>query len=319
MGAGLLAILPVLGGCSSSSGFWDRSPVVGGEYGRAPRQQYRRAPIAERQPEYAPQTPAPVHRPVPRQRQAELDPMQPAPERPTSADPYSPFAARPPRAAPPRSSTTGATSEDRQVLAEVNRIRAARGLRALVHNDRLWIAARDHSLEQMRHGYMGHGSPDKSRDELEERIKLAGYSGRSYAEVVAWGYQDVRGVVEGWMNSRPHRQILLDNDFTEAGFSRSGKYWTGNFGLPFARRRAVNTPRPTYRPYSTTPRSTYAPRKATPRSTYRPRSTTPRYTPRATTPAPRARAVPAPRPAPKPAPKPAEPKQLLKPPSGGFG
>ncbi len=229
---------------------------------------------------------------------------RPAQQQPRGDDPYSPFAARPPQATPP-SNTSGPTREDMQVMGEVNRIRAARGLRQLTYNPRLFVAARDHSIEQMRHGYMGHGSPDKSRDQLSERIALARYPGRAYAEVVAWGYRDVQSVVEGWMNSRPHRAILLDDDFTEAAFSRAGLYWTGNFGQSSGRRAGRAR-----RPSAPSPRAAPAPR----------------YTPRTPAPAPRTappRAAPAPRrPRAAPAPAPVVPDFLQKPKpeqDSGFG
>jgi hypothetical protein len=122
------------------------------------------------------------------------------------------------------------TSEELDVLARVNRVRAVQDLRPLGFQPVLWNAARAHSEEQHRHGYMGHGSPDPARNTLSQRMAQAGYDGRVYAEVVAWGYPDTAAVVEGWMNSPEHRRILLDPDLGEAGFSRVGAYWTGNFG-----------------------------------------------------------------------------------------
>jgi len=117
-----------------------------------------------------------------------------------------------------------------EVLARVNRVRAVRDLRPLEFHAVLWNSARAHSEEQHRHGYMGHGSPDPARGTLSQRMQQAGYDGRVYAEVVAWGYPDTAAVVEGWMNSPEHRRILLDPDLGEAAFSRVGAYWTGNLG-----------------------------------------------------------------------------------------
>jgi len=119
-----------------------------------------------------------------------------------------------------------------EVLAEVNAIRAQHSLRPLRFQPHLWVAARDHSLEQQRYGYMGHTSPNPQRRGLAQRMAQAGYQGRVYAEVVAWGYPDTRAVVAGWMNSSEHRRILIDPELSEAGFSRAGQYWTGNFGAP---------------------------------------------------------------------------------------
>jgi hypothetical protein len=125
-----------------------------------------------------------------------------------------------------------ATGEESAVLEEVNRIRWGRGLRPLRFHPVLHRAAAEHSREQQLHGYMGHGSPNPARNTLAQRMALAGYVGQVYAEVVAWGYRDVRAVVEGWMNSRDHREILLDGEITEGAFARVGDYWTGNFGTP---------------------------------------------------------------------------------------
>ena len=118
------------------------------------------------------------------------------------------------------------------VLQHVNQIRRSQGLRPLAWSDTLHACARAHSEEQCRYGYMGHESPDPSRRTLVQRMHLAGYQGQMYGEVVAWGYDDAQSVVEGWMNSREHRAILVDGEMTEAAFSRVGQYWTGNFGTP---------------------------------------------------------------------------------------
>ncbi len=192
-----------------------------------------------------------------------------------------------------------------RVLEEVNRVRAQHHLRSLRFHPNLWIAARDHSIEQDRHRYMGHGSPDPSRRELSQRMALAGYRGSVFAEVVAWGYPDVPSVVEGWMNSADHRRILLDPELTEAAFSRVGQYWTGNFGAP-SRFGPVSTPRARRRSTTTARRAPVAPpRRAAPRPVRKPQPM----------PAPRPVAKPRPAPAPAPAPKkaPAQPFQL------GFG
>lgn len=87
-------------------------------------------------------------------------------------------------------------------------------------------------------------------------MKLAGYHGKAFAEVVAHGYKNVAGVVRGWMNSPGHREILLDASLQEAAFSRLGDYWTGNFGTPYTtprRPRAAprRAPAPAYRPAPT--------------------------------------------------------------------
>lgn len=298
----LLILLPCLSACSSCNAFWDRSPCVAGARQVAPNC----CPPTQCPPRQCPPRCAP---PVTR-----CPPVTTCP--PVTRDPCTADARRhyapPPSSGPsvhatPNAATlhTQATRQDLAVLQEVNRIREQRGLRALRYQDQLFLAARDHSDEQRRHGYMGHGSPDPQRRTLAQRMGQAGYGGRVFAEVVAWGYRDHASVVAGWMNSPDHRRILLDAELTEAAFSRVGEYWTGNFGAPRRFRKATPPSNGTY--------------------TFR-REAAPRYTPsRAPAPAPRTYAAPAPRrsaPAPqprtvRPAPKPAPSQPLL--PIRGFG
>lgn len=137
-----------------------------------------------------------------------------------------------PRPSPGRPSPAGEspTVEDRRTFDEANRMRAEHGLAPFRWSDPLFRAARDHSAEQARYGYMGHGSPDPARDDLADRLRFADCGRlRAWAEVVAYGYEGPASVVDGWMNSRGHRKILLDPNLEEAGFARVGDYFTGNF------------------------------------------------------------------------------------------
>jgi uncharacterized protein YkwD len=145
-----------------------------------------------------------------------------------------------PRRAPEPGTSSGAgpaaSAEDRRTFDEVNRARADLGLPAFRWSERLFAAAYDHSREQHDHGYMGHGSPDPSRDDLGDRLRIA-HCGRlsKWAEVVAMGYTGPSSVVLGWMNSRGHRKILTDPELVEAAFSRVGDSFTGDFATPMDR------------------------------------------------------------------------------------
>jgi uncharacterized protein YkwD len=206
----LLAVCSASAAACGSSEFWDRPYAVAGARSPAPR------------------AVASAPRPAP----------APLPPRPPPPAPPSPHDDAP---------AGDALADARSTLDAVNRVRAARGLAAFRWNDRLHDAARDHSAEQRLHGYMGHGSPDAARDDLADRLRIAGYRGRMWAEVVAKGYPDVPSVVDGWMRSKSHREILLDPDLEEAAFARDGTYWTGNFGTPLSGsppRAAAPSPRP---------------------------------------------------------------------------
>ncbi len=217
-----LALLLCAAGAVGCRGLWDR-PFDGGSAGGgeplpAPRHVARSV---------APPTPPAAVAPV------EVAPSPP----PESArlEWAPPEASRPARA-PRVSSGPTPTVEDRATFDEVNRVRVGRGLRPFRWNDRLFRAAYDHSAEQARHGYMGHGSPDPARDALVDRLRQADCApARQWAEVVAWGYEGPASVTLGWMNSAGHRKILVDPSLEEAGFARVGDYFTGNFAAPMRR------------------------------------------------------------------------------------
>jgi uncharacterized protein YkwD len=177
-------------------------------------------------------TPAPAEAPAPGgvAPLASRPPPAPAPV-PAPAPSGGTSAAAAPRshAAPPAT----VSAEDRAIFDEANRVRARAGLRAFRWSEPLQRAARAHSEEQRRFGYMGHGSPDPRRDALPNRIAQAEYgAARQWAEVVAMGYDGPKSVIQGWMDSRGHRKILMDPTLEEAAFSRVGAYYTGNFATP---------------------------------------------------------------------------------------
>ena len=104
----------------------------------------------------------------------------------------------------------------------VNRERAAHGLAALRPVRGLTRVARIHSLDQMRHGTIGHGSSDGTsfRQRLARigRFSIAG-------EVVAWtgghGHATATRIVRMWMSSPPHRAELLNPRFRTLGVGRA--------------------------------------------------------------------------------------------------
>jgi uncharacterized protein YkwD len=98
----------------------------------------------------------------------------------------------------------------RAVECLVNEQRAANGLRALGHDRRLARAARRFSATMVRQGFFDHVSPSGST--LSERARAAGWSGSTLGETLGWGAGTLStpaAIVEGWMNSPPHRAILL--------------------------------------------------------------------------------------------------------------
>ena len=107
---------------------------------------------------------------------------------------------------------SGASAVDRQIIAEMNRVRADHGLQALRQDGRLARAAHFHSADMMRRGYFDHG-------DFGSRLSRFGVRG-SMGENIAWGsgpYGTAAAIVQQWLNSPPHRAIMLSPRFHLVG------------------------------------------------------------------------------------------------------
>lgn len=206
--------------------------------------------------------------------------------------------------------------DERGVLAEVNRVRAQNGLGAIRFDERLYAAARAHSNEQLRENFLGHESKDPARAKLSQRMLQEGYVGRMYAEVVARDFTSVSAVVQAWLDSPSHRQVLLDAELSEGAFARidsvdgRNNRWTGDFGAPVEPYTPVDRPAPVPRATAPAPYPAVTTGPSPARSVSTPPTSAPRSAPLAApAPAPRPLLSPPPPPAPAPsvlsAPRPA--------------
>ncbi len=123
----------------------------------------------------------------------------------------------------------GNQAVEQRVIELTNDARRQAGCPALVHNDKLRLAAYLHSKDMSDNDYFSHTGLDGSSP--WERIARQGYSGGA-AENIAWGYRTPEAVVEGWMNSSGHRGNILNCSLTEIGVGFHNYYWTQNFGIP---------------------------------------------------------------------------------------
>lgn len=156
--------------------------------------------------------------------------------------------ALPARLAPPVAQLSGSpdgaeasampTARDFSMLSEVNRVRAQNGLQPLRYEARLFACAHQHSSQQVRGQYLGHGDRAGGSDTFSTRLRQHGYMGRTIAEVVAGDYAQVADALRKWMDSPAHREMLLDPDMVEAGFacvegsSPGTNRWTGVLADP---------------------------------------------------------------------------------------
>lgn len=194
-----------------------------------------------------------------------------------------------------RSPSAAATPE---VIQETTRLinieRTSRGLRPLIIEARLVIAAQEHSDDMATHNFFGHTGSD-GRD-LWQRLLDIGYSAQLAGEIIAGGQSTPAQAVAGWMDSDGHRMLILHPDLVHLGVgyaynenSALKHYWTVDLAQPGGGYTTPTpvptvTPRPTATLVPPSPTATPEPPPPTPRATATlepppPTATLPAYVP----------------------------------------
>jgi uncharacterized protein YkwD len=110
------------------------------------------------------------------------------------------------------------TVTEAAMRCEINAVRASHGLGRIATTRPLRVAAQRHSEDMVRRRYFAHVSP--SGLTLTKRVRRAGYRYERVGENIGWG-SGIAGtpaaIVRAWMNSPPHRAILLTRAFREGG------------------------------------------------------------------------------------------------------
>ncbi|MCA0987944.1 CAP domain-containing protein [Guptibacillus algicola] len=122
-------------------------------------------------------------------------------------------------------------AREKQVFAMTNVIRNQFEKEPLGYNDAVSEVAVRHSKDMHDNEYFSHTSPTKGElsDRLKEGDVLYSYAG----ENIAARYPDAGAAMIGWLNSKGHREALLNKDFTEIGVGVFREYYTQNFIKPF--------------------------------------------------------------------------------------
>jgi uncharacterized protein YkwD len=100
----------------------------------------------------------------------------------------------------------------------VNAQRSARRLAAVQHAPALRRAATAHARDMVLRSFFAHVSPTGST--LAQRARRAGYPGSTLGENIGWGTGSLGtpdAIVDAWMESPPHRAIILHPRFRELG------------------------------------------------------------------------------------------------------
>ena len=110
------------------------------------------------------------------------------------------------------------------VLCLINEQRDAAGRSAVRANDKLRAAGLRHSADMVDHSFFAHTSP--AGTDFIDRIMDTGYVRRArrwvLGENLVWGsgaMSTPSALVDGWMQSPPHRANLLRKRFREVGIA----------------------------------------------------------------------------------------------------
>jgi uncharacterized protein YkwD len=116
---------------------------------------------------------------------------------------------------------------EREIFDISNVLRVRHGLHPLLWDADTALVAYGHSKDMSDSDDFSHIS--KQFGDLNERLKSAKVTYLSAGENIAANYSDGPAVVEGWLNSKAHRESLLSEDFTHLGVGVYQKYYTQNF------------------------------------------------------------------------------------------
>jgi uncharacterized protein YkwD len=113
------------------------------------------------------------------------------------------------------------------VIDELNRVRAARGLARLHSQAGLRAAANEHSQAMLTAGFFAHESPDGTlfHNRIRKHYPSRGWHRWSVGETLlsAGGTLDARSIVAAWLDSPSHRQIVLSAAWRRVGIGAVGQ------------------------------------------------------------------------------------------------
>jgi uncharacterized protein YkwD len=123
--------------------------------------------------------------------------------------------------------------EELRLLIDAERV--SRGLAPLAFDALLAQVAEAHSQDMINRDFFDHINPDGL--DPGERLANAGYGAGNWGETIGAGYTTPESMLNGWLNSSGHRNILLSPSFTQIGLGYVtggdyGHYWTAIFATP---------------------------------------------------------------------------------------
>jgi len=118
-------------------------------------------------------------------------------------------------------------SYTQQVVALVNKERAAAGLKPVTGLDSLNKVAATKATDMRTNQYFSHTSPTYGSP--FDMMGTFGITYRAAGENIAMGQKTPQEVMTAWMNSPGHRQNILSPDFNYIGVGFDNNYWVQEF------------------------------------------------------------------------------------------
>jgi uncharacterized protein YkwD len=117
---------------------------------------------------------------------------------------------------------------NRQQIFDISNIMRDRfNLPALKWDEKAAEVAYLHSNDMEESNYFSNTSP--TMGDMKERLAKGGVSYTLAGENIAAKYPDAIAATEGWLNSKGHREALLNKEFTHVGVGVYKKLYTENF------------------------------------------------------------------------------------------
>jgi uncharacterized protein YkwD len=118
-------------------------------------------------------------------------------------------------------------ANEKQIYDITNIMRMRFGLSSLQWDEKTASVAYGHSKDMEENDNFSHTS--EKFGELSDRLKAGEVFYQVAGENIAANYADAPAVMEGWLNSKGHRESLLNEEFTHIGVGVYKKYYTQNF------------------------------------------------------------------------------------------
>lgn len=95
-------------------------------------------------------------------------------------------------------------------------------------NATLEKTAKVHAADMAKNNYFSHYS--RSGLDIGVRAEKLGYDWQTIGENLAQGYYQPKLVLQAWIESAEHCELLMNGKFTEMGAALRGEYWVQHFG-----------------------------------------------------------------------------------------